>query len=79
MDWVVITICVALLLAVNVLWGVTYWRLVDSFTKALEAAARERQTLLDRIQAKDLVEYKTMTREPVPVVPKEPKEIITPL
>lgn len=79
MDWVVITICVALLLAVNVLWGVTYWRLVDNFTKALEAAARERQTLLDRIQAKDLVEYKTMTREPVPVVPKEPKEIITPL
>ena len=100
-DWVVVTICVALMLMLNVLWVVAYDRLSAKTARLLEkaqqerreliaahdsdrnimlaGAARERQALLDRIQAKDLTEYKTMTREPVPVTPKEPKEIIKPI
>lgn len=35
--------------------------------------AKERQQLYDRIQARDLVEYKQMT-EPIEVKPKEEKE-----
>ena len=76
MGWVVVTICVALMLMLNVLWAVAYDRLSTKTAQLLDKAHQERQTLLDRIQAKDLTEYKTMTREPVPVTPREPKEII---
>ena len=75
-DWGVVTICVALMLMLNVLWVVAYDRLSTKTARLLDKAHQERQTLLDRIQAKDLTEYKTLTREPVPATPKEPKEII---
>ena len=46
MDWVVITICVALIVALNLLWVVAYARLAKTFTKALERAQMERGLLL---------------------------------
>jgi hypothetical protein len=42
--------------------------------KREQALLNERQALLDRIQAKDLIEYKNVTRV-AKIEPKEPKKI----
>lgn len=45
----------------------------------LRMADIERQRLLDRIQAKDLPEYKAVTVEKRPAPPPEPKDELIPL
>lgn len=100
-DWIIITLCVALMVVLNAMWVVAYQRVVRDASRLLEKAqterwdilseaieerelllkeaARERGLLMDRIQSKDLHEYKTLTREVTPIEPKTPAEIITPI
>lgn len=68
----------------NVLWIVAYWHLVNEFTSHLSAQhdlhRKERQDLLDRLQSKDLKEYKAMTRDPAPApAPKAERPEVIPL
>lgn len=54
-------------------------RLQERYDLLLEAERIQRDKLLDRIQAKDIVEYKRMNIPVVPPAPEKVKDIIDPL
>ncbi len=54
-------------------------RLQERYDLLLEAERIQRDKLLDRIQAKDIVEYKRMNIPVVPPAPEKVRDIIDPL
>jgi len=75
-----IYILMGLMLVVNLAWVVAFSKLTSRFVTALreteKANQKERQDLLDRIQAPSLKEYKAQTYNVTTPPAKEPADVV---
>ena len=80
MDWQTLGLILVSIVVLEVVHFVREWWLRLGWEAVLEAERQDRRDLMDRIQAKDLNEYKRHT-PPVVVKPVQDKDkdVITPL
>jgi len=70
---------IVLIVLINIVMVIQSHDCLKTIIRLDEAEMKERERLLDRIQAPTLREYKAVVEPPKPRERKEPSEVITPL